>query len=1058
MEVERTPRTDLQRLWYRLTKSDQEILAYFSFAPPPVSVDTLASLSGTSAVAVLSVMEHLRKRGIVREKKEVGKGFYFPRDSSFTDFVRRLSESCPGIGPKIIRHHISTYPDGEEKTIVLAGLYRKLGSPLEGLDVVKQAADILRRSNKKTEAGELYDHVINSLSKHVATPDQGRLFVDCVVEKTDLMMHRIPVRDQVTLLSRAESIAREEEMWDRLARIELWLARALQDTGRSKQAARHVNEFLSFSKMIVDKTKLKATSHWMAEYFVWKGRFDEAIRCYEEMVGDLEEFGDNEMLLRSTCIVGLAYAINGRVSRGLGMIDAVRGKSELLGLPDVINYCDHATICVLLELRKIPEAEVCVKRMSALPEGILGPFLSWALSDQKAYVLCRKQAYEEAIACLKNKAELSKAMGRIHSPFSWTFETLSILESQGFGDGSLIDLDSFVKSMFDWDDVSTKGIALRYRALRNAERRHSAGTILADLEESERCLRRSGDFFQLARTRFAQGKYYLAMGETKLGRQCLSRARESLSTLDENLTPEDLLDLIPGEQKVKHLVQRMTRINESLGTIGDTSSFLDRVLNVAMDFTGAMRGAFVADDGGGLRIIASRNVDAALLHTEKFRRVRELIVASTKGGAQIISPSAKSAGNRPDNTAFADPLICMPARLGEELVGHLCLDGRFDNEPFPENLVPFVEMLCSQIAVGLNNIKTWEELRKQVDRVEEEAVFYKREMGMTSPLSAIIGTSKGIRSVKDQICQVAVTNSSVLVLGETGVGKELVAKAIHSLSSRKDGPFIPLNLATLPRDLVASELFGHEKGAFTGATERKKGRFELADGGTIFLDEIGDLPLDAQVKLLRVLQEGSFERLGDAKPICSDFRVIAATNKNLPVEVEKGRFRQDLYFRLNVFPIYVPPLRERRDDIPPLVQEFVTKFAAKNNRSPKSINQREIKGLLEYNWPGNVRELEHFVERAVILSGGPIVRFPTVKPPWEAIPEYSLMTSLEGENARTKSLSDVERDHIVSVLDSTDWVIAGPNGAAVLLGLCVSTLRFRMAKLNITKPPRKASF
>ena len=992
------------------------------------------------------------------EKKEVGKGFYFPRDFAFTDFVRRLHEGHPGIGPKIIDYYVRTYPEGKEKTIVLASLYRKLGSPMEGLDVVKQAADMLRRSNEKMEAGALYDHVIGSLSGHAMSADQARLFVDSVVDKTDLMMHRIPVQEQITLLSKVAKIAREGEMWDRLARIELWLARALQDVGQPKQAASHVSEFLRLSKAIVDEAKLKAASHWMAEYFVWKGRFAEAIRCYEEMVGNLEEFGNNEMLLRSTCIVGVAYGMNGRVSRGLGMIDVVRSKAELLGLQDVINYCDHATVCVLLEVRKIHEAEVYINRLSSLPEGVLGPFLLWALCDQKAYILCRKQAYKEAVACLKKKADIAIAMGRMHSPFVWTFETLRILESEGFGDGSLIDLDSFVKNMLNWDDVSTKGVALRYRAFRNMERKHSAGVVLSDFEESERCLKRSGALVQLARTRLAQGKYYLTTGETKLGRQCLSRARESLSTVDMNLIPEDLLDLIPEEQKVKLMVQRMTRINESLGTIRDASSFLEKVVNVAMDFTGAMRGAFVADDGGGLRIIASRNVDTSLLKTERFRQIRELIIASAKGGTQIILPNAKSPGARPEPTAAANPLICMPARLGEELMGHLCLDGRFDNEPFPKNLVPFVEMLCSQIAVSLNNINTYEELRKQLNRVEEEAVFYKREMGMTAPLSAIIGTSKGIRSVKDQICQVAPTSSSVLILGETGVGKELVAKAIHSLSPRKDGPFIPVNLATLPHDLVASELFGHEKGAFTSAAERKKGRFELADGGTIFLDEIGDIPLDAQAKLLRVLQEGSFERIGDAKPICSDFRVIAATNKNLSVEVEKGRFRQDLYFRLNVFPIYVPSLRERKDDIPPLVQEFINRFAAKHNRSPRPVTQQEIKGLLEYNWPGNVRELEHFVERAVILSDGLAIRFPTVKPPWEGMPEYGAGTALESGNGRTKSLSDVERDHIVSVLDSTDWVIAGPNGAAVLLGLRPSTLRFRMAKLNITKPARKAAF
>ena len=351
-------------------------------------------------------------------------------------------------------------------------------------------------------------------------------------------------------------------------------------------------------------------------------------------------------------------------------------------------------------------------------------------------------------------------------------------------------------------------------------------------------------------------------------------------------------------------------------------------------------------------------------------------MASMKGDMGIISPDSDSIDTDQRSACSKDPVICLPARLGEEVMGFLCLDGRFDDDRFPESLMPFVEMLCSQIAVGLNNIKAYEELKEQLSRIEDEAGFYKKEMGMTAPLSAIIGESAALRSITDLIRQVASAATSVLILGETGVGKELVAKAIHSLSERKDGPFIPVNLATLPPDLVASELFGHEKGAFTGAHDKQKGRFELADGGTIFLDEIGDLPMATQVKLLRVLQEGTFERLGGTAPVRSDFRVIAATNKNLAVEVDKGRFRQDLYFRLNVFPIYVPPLRSRKDDIPPLIHHFIAKYAKVLGRSIRPPIEREMKRLLEYDWPGNVRELEHFVERAVILSDGPVLRFP----------------------------------------------------------------------------------
>jgi transcriptional regulator with GAF, ATPase, and Fis domain len=302
-------------------------------------------------------------------------------------------------------------------------------------------------------------------------------------------------------------------------------------------------------------------------------------------------------------------------------------------------------------------------------------------------------------------------------------------------------------------------------------------------------------------------------------------------------------------------------------------------------------------------------------------------------------------------------------------------------------------------------------MKELKDRFEEEAIFYKREMGIVAPTEMIIGKSEGIRNVIEQIRQVAPTDSSVLVMGETGVGKELIAKAIHNLSKRKDGPFIPVNLAALPQDLVASELFGHEKGAFTGAHEKHKGRFELAHGGTIFLDEIGDLPLSVQVKLLRVLQEGSFERLGNAKQIKSDFRVIAATNKDLHKEVEKGAFRQDLYYRLNVFPVSVPPLRERKEDIPYLAHHFIDIFSKKMGKKIGKTANETLKMLTEYAWPGNVRELEHFIERAVILSDDGRIHLSGL--------DDSLDPRIASEGLPVTPLADMERGYIEKILNAT---------------------------------------
>jgi DNA-binding NtrC family response regulator len=308
---------------------------------------------------------------------------------------------------------------------------------------------------------------------------------------------------------------------------------------------------------------------------------------------------------------------------------------------------------------------------------------------------------------------------------------------------------------------------------------------------------------------------------------------------------------------------------------------------------------------------------------------------------------------------------------------------------------------------------------------------------------AIVGKSPVLRRMLEQVAQVAPTDSTVLIQGETGTGKELVARAIHEGSSRRERPLVKLNCAALPRELVESELFGHEKGAFTGALQQRRGRFELADGGTLFLDEMGELPLDTQAKLLRVLQEREFERVGGTRTLQVDVRVIAATNRDLHSQVAAGRFRSDLFYRLNVFPILVPPLRERRDDIPSLLQHFAAKTARKLGRPVNGIAPAFIDSARAYDWPGNIRELENVVERAMVMSRGDPLEG-TVLPP-AASPGSPAPSVVHG------TLEEIERAHIRRVLEGAHWVIEGEHGAARMLGLNPSTLRGRLRKLGIRK-------
>lgn len=348
--------------------------------------------------------------------------------------------------------------------------------------------------------------------------------------------------------------------------------------------------------------------------------------------------------------------------------------------------------------------------------------------------------------------------------------------------------------------------------------------------------------------------------------------------------------------------------------------------------------------------------------------------------------------------------------------------------------------LLPQIGLLLSNVNAFEEIKVLTKKLQQEKSYLLEEINLTNNFQEIIGNSDAIKITLNKVEQVAPLDATVLIQSETGTGKELIAKAVHNLSKRKHNSFITVNCAALPAQLIESELFGHEKGSYTGAIEKRIGKFEVADGGTIFLDEIGELPMEIQAKLLRVLQEKEFERLGGKSTISSDVRIIAATNRDLEREIEQGRFRSDLFFRLNVFPITLPPLRERPEDIPLLVKYFIEKYSKRIGKKIESIKKNNLNILMKYEWPGNIRELEHLIERAIIISKGSTLHF-----------ENMLNVKSDKTEKSLKSLLENEREHIISALIMTNGKITGNNSASQLLGINGKTLGSKMRKLGIKR-------
>jgi formate hydrogenlyase transcriptional activator len=368
---------------------------------------------------------------------------------------------------------------------------------------------------------------------------------------------------------------------------------------------------------------------------------------------------------------------------------------------------------------------------------------------------------------------------------------------------------------------------------------------------------------------------------------------------------------------------------------------------------------------------------------------------------------------------------------------------RLQDETFPHEDVELLQHVANQIAIAVANALTFGQVVEKANKLTEEKLYLQDEIRTVYNFEEIVGESPTLKRILEQAGTVAPTDSTVLILGETGTGKELIARAIHNLSTRRERAFVKVNCAAIPTGLLESELFGHERGAFTGAIAQKIGRFELAHQGTLFLDEVGDIPLELQPKLLRVLQEQEFERLGSTKTIRVNVRLIAATNANLDERVEEKQFRSDLYYRLNVFPVLMPPLRERHEDIPLLVRYFAQKYGRLMKKEIQTVPAEVISALSKYHWPGNIRELENFIERAVILSPGPELRVP--------LAELKPMAAVSPSNGAT-TLEAAEREHVLRVLRETNWIIGGPAGAAVRLGIKRTTLQARMKKLGIARP------
>lgn len=1015
---------------------ERSLLLAAILLPPPVTLDHLVGLGPISPVRALQTMESYVNTGILCVAPE-GPGHYQLNDPTdikplLNAFMRnQIVETAELLIRFVKESEIAVI----NKCLVITNIIATAGY-MRSSDMmeIQKAAEYCLEIGAMEAATSYFQLILTNTENLSDRSDQHLFFIDAALGLISSHGHLMPLRHQRDLLQQAKDRARSVENAEKECMISLRLAQVYKTEGDYEKASTLYEKAWDIAKKLNREDLLKQAALFTSDFLFWQGLVADAVARYEEVIGDAENFPADQATLRATATLGWCYGICGRTARGIGLIEAVRNRADALKLIQVKIYADLMAVLTLLDARRISEAEVYLDNIFKFPEEILGNYILWAGYSTRAYILSVKGDLEGCFRFQKKAYEKSKEVGWPHHRGPYNFDYMDALEDAGMVHPEM-NYESEIRRLCDWPDLYMQGVGLRYRAQRSLKNNGSMAQILDDLYESESLLTRSGARLELAQTQLLLARLKLReQTEQTAARSLLKSAWEVLSSVNPELFPDELRPYLEYEASDEAAIATLLEVSDAIGTVRNRDRLLTRIINLLMRLTGAGRGGvFLKSSEGRPVLIASRNLDEAIIESRQFKESWEIILQVLELGKEMITTKKNkhSSGWR----------LCYPVMLRKSLLGVIYLDNTLLGLSPPQNIISLLKLVISQMAVAIDNANAYQEIEILKDRLENETRFYRMELDCQPQSRQIVGDSKTIRAVLSKVKKVAETDSTVLITGETGAGKELVARAIHRQSDRRDGPFIPVNTASLSTEIIASELFGHEKGAFTGASHQRRGRFEVADGGTLFLDDIDAISLEIQAKILRAIQEKEFERVGGTKTIKSNFRLIAATNADLKEQIKRNKFRADLYYRLNVFPIHVPPLRERKEDVMILAAHFLERFNQKMGRRIKGFTRKDIQVLTNYKWPGNVRELQHIIERAVILSEGPKIILPELN--------ENIGISVLEENFLT--YREMERKHILDALAKSNGRVSGKGGAAELLNLKPSTLYAKIRKFGIEK-------
>jgi len=1026
------------------SEMNRSIYLFIALLPPPVSLNILCTITVLPPVETLQIVEEMVKSGHLLRYKEKGAGYYCLSDfNAAKKFLSQLPQTTLFSAAKQAVSGVCKYlPNSIRRWMNLAHIYQISGLPVAHFDELVQAGHYCLNLNLPVDAASYYRMVLEGMEQIDLGEAEQKCFIDATIAICTCRENALPPDIQRKFLTRAlqleaSSIAPVLEI-----KMRILIARTFIKTTRSDEAVNHLERAWKMLSEHEFPNEIRLRVALVnSELLFWQGFITQAIELYESVTGNHEELPSDIETLKSCIQLGCTYGVAGETARAVGLIKTVCRKAQEIGAPDLDRYAKLILVMVLGDAGRIDEGETFLEEIFKTPKELLDHYFLWPGNGKRAYLAYHQGKYEEAFEYLTLAWENSLALGTPHHRGPDNLEVMLGLEERGMAHPEW-NFDSDIEWLLNWPDIYMQGVAYRFRALKAFKKKENSEKIKTDLQQSIALLTQAGAKIQLSHAQILLAR--IRIGEKKIpsAEKLLKTAWETFSKVNPNLFPQDLKPFLDRASKHTIWVESLLSVGNALSSIRNRKELLSQIIKQAMRIAGAERGAIFLRQNQQLEMVTSRNIETSEITTDAFAYKMSFIEQVCTSGCEFVEEADVYRPSQEEYLCAVGWTGCFPIRLKTRILGVLFMDRGLTQLQLQDEEISLLRIISNQAAIALENLEAYEEIVDLKSDLEAETHYYREAFELNPLKTNMIGKTEPFKQMLNLINRVAKSDTTVMITGETGVGKDLVAQAIHQHSNRSSGPFIATNVVSLSPELIASELFGHEKGAFTGASQTREGRFELASRGTLFLDDIDAFSLDIQAKMLRVLEAKEFERVGSTRTMKTRFRLVAASNRNIEELVEQGLFRSDFYYRLNVFPIKVPALRERSEDIPALARYFLEMFGKKLGKQFDPISKKNQELLMSYHWPGNIRELRHVIERAALLSRGDQLVIPPLTP---------CPTQLGSDDERILSLQEMEAQHIVKALTRCRGKVNGKGGAAELLDVKPTTLYSKMQRLGIKR-------